>query len=91
MAREVEPLMVGRVIGDVMDSFIPSIKMSVTFNNKQVFNGHEFYPSTVVTKPRVEVAGGDMRTFFTLVIKFRTLLLMMSFFTGCAPPRSFTV
>ncbi|XP_022743643.1 protein SELF-PRUNING-like [Durio zibethinus] len=68
MSRPAEALIVGRVIGEVLDSFIPSIKMSVTFNNKQVFNGHEFYPSTVATKPRVEIQGGDMRTFFTLVM-----------------------
>ncbi|KAK8593562.1 hypothetical protein V6N12_045639 [Hibiscus sabdariffa] len=67
-SRMGEPLIVGRVIGDVLDSFIPSIKMSVTFKNKQVFNGHEFYPSTVATKPRVEIQGGDLRTFFTLVM-----------------------
>ncbi|KAK8359321.1 hypothetical protein V6Z12_A04G087400 [Gossypium hirsutum] len=63
-----EPLIVGGVVGDVLDSFNPSIKMSVTFNNKQVFNGHEFYPSSVATKPRVEIQGGDLRTFFTLVM-----------------------
>ncbi|KAL4341548.1 hypothetical protein GQ457_08G018310 [Hibiscus cannabinus] len=68
MARAVQPLVVGGVIGDVLDSFIPTIQMSVTFNNKQVFNGHEFYPSSVLTKPRVEIEGGDMRTFFTLVM-----------------------
>ncbi|XP_021289460.1 protein SELF-PRUNING-like [Herrania umbratica] len=68
MSRAAEPLVVGRVIGDVLDSFIPSTTMSVTFNNKKVFNGHEFYPSTVATKPRVEIEGGDMRTFFTLVM-----------------------
>ncbi|EOY08218.1 hypothetical protein QUC31_010949 [Theobroma cacao] len=68
MSRAAEPLVVGRVIGDVLDSFIPSITMTVTFNNKRVFNGHEFYPSTVATKPRVEIEGGDMRTFFTLVM-----------------------
>ncbi|KAK7858951.1 cen-like protein 2 [Quercus suber] len=68
MARISEPLIVGRVIGDVLDSFTPSIKMSITYNNKQVCNGHEFYPSTVTNKPRVEVQGGDMRSFFTLVM-----------------------
>ncbi len=68
MARISEPLVVGRVIGDVLDSFTPSIKMSITYNNKQVCNGHELYPSTVTTKPRVEVQGGDMRSFFTLVL-----------------------
>ncbi|KAK8685597.1 hypothetical protein V6N13_041597 [Hibiscus sabdariffa] len=68
MARAVEPLIVGGVVGEVLDPFIPSIQMSVTFCNKRVFNGHEFYPSTVVIKPRVEIEGGDMRTFFTLVM-----------------------
>ncbi|KAK9127760.1 hypothetical protein Syun_016557 [Stephania yunnanensis] len=69
MARTFEPLIVGRVIGDVLDSFTPNIKMCVTYNgNKQVCNGHEFYPSSVTGKPRVEVQGGDMRSFFTLVM-----------------------
>lgn len=68
MARTVEPLIVGRVIGEVLDCFNPSVKLNVIYNaNKQVCNGHEFYPSAVVAKPRVEVQGGDMRSFFTLV------------------------
>ncbi|ONK57422.1 uncharacterized protein A4U43_C09F360 [Asparagus officinalis] len=69
MARVLEPLIVGRVIGEVLDSFEPSMKMMVTYNsNKLVCNGHEFFPSAVVAKPRVEVQGGDMRSFFTLVM-----------------------
>ncbi|KAF3441677.1 hypothetical protein FNV43_RR15592 [Rhamnella rubrinervis] len=68
MARISEPLIVGRVIGDVLDSFTPSIKMSVTYNTKQVCNGHELFPSTVTAKPRVEIQGGDMRSFFTLIM-----------------------
>ena len=68
MSRSVEPLIVGRVIGEVLDSFNPCVKMIVTYNsNKLVFNGHEIYPSAVVSKPRVEVQGGDLRSFFTLV------------------------
>ncbi|KAJ3675098.1 hypothetical protein LUZ60_004140 [Juncus effusus] len=69
MARPLEPLIVGKVIGEVLDSFNPSVKMTVTYNcNKQVFNGHEFFPSAVAAKPRVEVQGGDLRSFFTLVL-----------------------
>lgn len=68
MARMLEPLVVSRVVGDVLDFFTPSVKMSVTYNsNKQVCNGHELFPSAVTTKPRVEVHEGDLRTFFTLV------------------------
>ncbi|XP_052208959.1 protein CENTRORADIALIS [Diospyros lotus] len=64
-----DPLVTGRVIGDVIDNFSETVKMSVTYNsNKQVFNGHELFPSSVTLKPRVEVHGGDMRSFFTLIM-----------------------
>ncbi|XP_057472910.1 CEN-like protein 2 [Actinidia eriantha] len=69
MAKKSDPLVVGRVIGDVVDNFYGSVKMSVTYNsNKRVYNGHELFPSIVTTKPRVEVHGGDMRSFFTLIM-----------------------
>ncbi|KAJ9695122.1 hypothetical protein PVL29_010561 [Vitis rotundifolia] len=68
MARILEPLIVGRVIGDVLDPFPPTIKMTVTYHNKQICNGYELYPSSVTVKPRVEVQGGDLRSFFTLVM-----------------------
>ncbi|WOL00841.1 CEN-like protein 2 [Canna indica] len=68
-SRMVEPLVIGRVIGEVLDSFYPSVKMCVTYNpNKLVLNGLELSPSAVSTKPRVEIQGGEMRTFFTLVM-----------------------
>lgn len=68
MARMSDPLVVGRVIGDVVDYFSPSVKMTVTYNSsKKVYNGHELFPSSVTTKPKVEVHGGDLRSFFTLV------------------------
>lgn len=68
MSRALEPLVVGKVIGEVIDNFNPTVKMTVTYgSNKQVFNGHEFFPSAVLSKPRVEVQGDDMRSFFTLV------------------------
>nr|CAB3489107.1 unnamed protein product [Digitaria exilis] len=52
MSRSVEPLIVGRVIGEVLDSFDPCVKMVVTYNsNKLVFNGHEIYPSAVYSFP----------------------------------------
>ncbi|CAF1833242.1 hypothetical protein HID58_059871 [Brassica napus] len=70
MARiSADPLMVGRVIGDVVDSCLQAVKMTVTYNcDKQVYNGHELFPSAVTNKPKVEVHGGDMRSFFTLVM-----------------------
>ncbi|KAJ8626423.1 hypothetical protein MRB53_019730 [Persea americana] len=69
MSRLIEPLTVGRVIGDVLDAFTPSVKMKVTFHcNKQVYNGHELMPSAVTMKPRVEVGGDDMRASYTLIM-----------------------
>ncbi|KAG8059069.1 hypothetical protein GUJ93_ZPchr0002g26351 [Zizania palustris] len=69
MSRVLEPLVVGKVIGEVLDNFNPTVKMMATYgSSKQVFNGHELFPSAVAAKPRVEVQGGDLRSFFTLVM-----------------------
>ncbi|RWW01437.1 hypothetical protein GW17_00035524 [Ensete ventricosum] len=70
MTRMLDPLTVGRVIGDVLDSFNPSVKLEVVYGpNKRVYNGHEFMPSAVCAKPRVEIGGDDMRSFYTLVCR----------------------
>ncbi|KAI5666673.1 hypothetical protein M9H77_16526 [Catharanthus roseus] len=64
-----DPLVISRVVGDVVDGISHSVKMAVTYNMKQqVYNGHELFPSVVTLKPKVEVPGGDMRSFFTLVM-----------------------
>lgn len=58
MARSVEPLVVGRVIGDVIDLFSPSVDLSVSYETKQVANGCEIKPSAAVDRPRVQIKGG---------------------------------
>lgn len=67
MPREREPLVVGRIIGDVLDPFTRSVDLRVIYNSREVNNGCELKPSQVVQQPRVEVGGDDMRTFYTLV------------------------
>lgn len=67
MQRDRDPLVVGRVIGDVLDPFEKSIALRVTYNNREVNNGCELKPSHVVSPPRVDVGGDDLRTFYTLV------------------------
>ncbi|CAI0546932.1 unnamed protein product [Linum tenue] len=63
-----EPLIVGRVVGEVVEMFNPSVRMSVTYNsNKQVSNGHELMPAVVASRPRVDIGGDDLRTPYTLV------------------------
>ncbi|KAF6138938.1 hypothetical protein GIB67_025667 [Kingdonia uniflora] len=62
-----DPLVVGRVIGDVVDLFVPSVNMSVTYGTKHVTNGCELKPSMCVENPRVHI-GGYSDQFYTLVM-----------------------
>nr|XP_043631977.1 protein HEADING DATE 3A-like [Erigeron canadensis] len=68
MPRERDPLVVGRVIGDVLDSCSKSINLTVSYNDREVNNGCELKPSQVVNQPRVEIGGDDLRAFHTLVM-----------------------
>ncbi|THU66151.1 hypothetical protein C4D60_Mb05t11140 [Musa balbisiana] len=63
-----DPLTLGQVIGDVLDPFSRSVSLSVLYKNKLVINGSDFKPSAVVDKPKVEIGGDDLRTFYTLVM-----------------------
>ncbi|KAK8669291.1 hypothetical protein V6N13_106726 [Hibiscus sabdariffa] len=68
MPRDRDPLVVGRVVGDVLDSFTRSISLRVSYPIREVNNGVELKPSQVVNQPRVDVGGNDLRTFYTLVM-----------------------
>ncbi|KAJ0973038.1 hypothetical protein J5N97_020997 [Dioscorea zingiberensis] len=63
-----EPLLVGGVIGDVVDPFVKSATMRVMYNNKELTNGSELRPSAVVNEPKVEIGGSDLRRLYTLVM-----------------------
>ncbi|KAK9156723.1 hypothetical protein Scep_003297 [Stephania cephalantha] len=64
-----DTLILTKVVGDVVDAFSPTVKMSVTYNcDKVVFNGRELHPRMVSHNPFVQIHGGEMRTFFTLVM-----------------------
>ncbi|EPS67746.1 hypothetical protein M569_07027 [Genlisea aurea] len=65
-----DPLVIGRVIGDIVDDVNPTVKMSVVYGSNKHFvhNSHELVPSAVASKPRVQVHGVDMRSFFTLLM-----------------------
>ncbi|URD86139.1 Phosphatidylethanolamine-binding protein [Musa troglodytarum] len=62
-----DPLILGHVVGDVLDPFARSVSLGVTYKNRLVINGSEFKPSAVVDKPLVQVGGDDLRIFYTLV------------------------
>ena len=57
MGRSTDPLVVGRVIGDVVDIFVPSMDMAVYYGSKQDTNGCEIKPSATVGHPNVQIAG----------------------------------
>lgn len=63
----VDPLIVGRVIGDVLDPFTKSVDFRVVYNNREVNNACVLKPSQVVMQPRVHIGGDDLRNFYTLV------------------------
>ncbi|XP_061359479.1 protein VERNALIZATION 3-like [Gastrolobium bilobum] len=69
MPRTMNPLVVGRVIGDVLDHFTSSVSLRPVYNNnKEVFNSGELKPSQIVNQPRVDIGGDDLRTLYTLVM-----------------------
>jgi hypothetical protein len=57
MAASVDPLVVGRVIGDVVDMFVPTVNMSAYFGPKHVTNGCDIKPSMAVNPPKVTLSG----------------------------------
>ncbi|KAK6150027.1 hypothetical protein DH2020_017586 [Rehmannia glutinosa] len=63
------PLVVSRVVGDVLDPFTATTDLSVSFDGRIIYNGYRLLPSHVVGRPRVEIGGGDnFRNFYTLVM-----------------------
>ncbi|XP_031480344.1 protein FLOWERING LOCUS T-like isoform X1 [Nymphaea colorata] len=63
-----DPLVVGRVVGDVLDPFNRSIALRVSYKSREVTNGCDFRPSVVVNQPRVAIGGDDLRVFYTLIM-----------------------
>jgi len=62
-----DPLVVGHVVGDILDPFIKTASLKVLYNNKELTNGSELKPSQVANEPRVAISGREMRNLYTLV------------------------
>ncbi|CAK7350736.1 unnamed protein product [Dovyalis caffra] len=60
MARSLEPLVVGKVIGDVLDPFNPSAEFTVSYGSKRVANGCDIKPSSAAQKPHVQLLGSAL-------------------------------
>nr|ADP89905.1 flowering locus T [Iris fulva] len=64
-----DPLVVGNVVGDILDPFAKAASLRIIYNNnKEVTNGSELKPSMVAHEPRAKIRGRDMRTLYTLVM-----------------------
>ncbi|GMY37205.1 protein MOTHER of FT and TFL1-like [Fagus crenata] len=69
MARSIEPLIVGKVIGDVLDMFTPAANFTVHYGSRQIANGCEIKPSLAVDRPNVQILGPRVSTnLYTLVM-----------------------
>lgn len=63
-----DPLVVGRVVGDVLDPFMRLISLRVTYGQREVTNGLNLRAPQVLNRPTVEIGGEDLRNFYTLVL-----------------------
>ncbi|CAL4965889.1 unnamed protein product [Urochloa decumbens] len=63
-----DSLVLGRVIGDVVDQFSPTVALQISYNGRRLLNGADFRPSAVAARPRVEIGGTDLRQSYTLVM-----------------------
>lgn len=66
MAASVDPLVVGRVIGDVVDMFVPTVHMSAYYGSRHVTNGCDIKPSIAVSPPKLTISGNSDE-LYTLV------------------------
>ncbi|GJN38037.1 hypothetical protein PR202_gb27045 [Eleusine coracana subsp. coracana] len=55
MSTSRDSLVLGRVIGDVVDQFSPTVGLRVFYNGRRIMNGADLRPSAVSARPRVEV------------------------------------
>ena len=66
MATSTDPLVVSRIIGDVVDMFVPSITMNIYYGPKHVTNGCNIKPSMAINPPRFTITGHS-HELYTLV------------------------
>lgn len=68
MSMSRDPLVVGNIVGDIVDHFAPSALLRVFYNNREMTSGSELKPSQVANEPTVQIAGRDGRALYTLVM-----------------------
>lgn len=66
MISFMDALVIGRVIGEVVDLFVPTVNMAASYRSKKVNNGCDVKPSTAVERPSMQISG-LFNEFYTLV------------------------
>nr|GMD91836.1 protein MOTHER of FT and TFL1-like [Ipomoea batatas] len=67
--RSVDLLVVGKVIGDVLDMFVPVVEFTVDYGSKKIANGVEITPSSAAQKPSVHINGSPASpNLYTLIM-----------------------
>jgi protein FLOWERING LOCUS T len=61
-----DPLIVGGIVGDIVDYFDASARLRVLYSNREITNGSELRPSQVANQPTVQITG-RFRSLYTLV------------------------
>uniref|UniRef100_A0A0D2ZTS4 Uncharacterized protein n=1 Tax=Brassica oleracea var. oleracea TaxID=109376 RepID=A0A0D2ZTS4_BRAOL len=69
-----DPLVLARVVGDVVDPFMRLISLTVNYGQRQVTNGLDLRTSQVLNKPTVEIGGDDLRNLYTLMCQVQATL-----------------
>lgn len=64
----VDPLVTAKVIGDVIDKFVPAAELTVQYESTPEANGCDINPSSAVEKPHVHISGSRGSPNYTLVI-----------------------
>lgn len=79
MARVIDPLVIGKVIWDVVDAFVPVIDMSVAYGGKDIITGCDLKASIIADPPIIQISGKHNELFTLASVKI-SILVEFSFF-----------
>ncbi|KAM0947186.1 putative phosphatidylethanolamine-binding protein [Dioscorea sansibarensis] len=68
MSRDRDPLVLGQVIGDVIDPFVKLASMRVVYGGREITNGTGLRSSSVADQPWVDIQGFNCGSLYTLVM-----------------------
>ena len=83
-----DPLIVGRIVGDVVDYFDASARLRVLYSNREITNGSELRPSQVANQPTVQITGRPGSLYTLVSAHIYVIRLISVFFNGSAKSQS---